>query len=441
MHPMRVRAIVGVLVAGALVATAPAAARERFRTIGFKTSGSLKVLWHGDPARGCAGAGLCGYSGSIAYPSRPKAFISWFTGGDFEESTGFLDMSRTPTRVRVTRELPGQAPATCTASRRFTAFTLDLPNAYRGRVWLGLGTQIFPGPIVTGQCAGPLLSDVSPSLPSTAVRLRRLARRGARVSLAGRFRFQRGPLSGVVVSTIRMRSRGAHEEKSGPLGRGHPDRHRRLFVEMAFKVERAQGEVRSDFRALDAPICRLRDACGTHGSEVYSFAREGGSVEVFGTARTSARHAPSLRRAIRIGDAGRSSALSTNVLVRPGGARCTDRLRPGETYFVLGGRKRLRAELISNDTVLDGRCPGPTEEQSLHGSRLARGRFALSLLARRSPTLVLGARRDFRAGAFRGRHTAHVELRLRRTRARVSVASPHSDGSFQARGFSARSAL
>jgi hypothetical protein len=356
-----------------------------------------------------------------------------------------------PSRVRVRREVPGGEPATCTSSRRFSAFTFDLSRAFGGRVWLAIGTDIFPGPLTAGQCAGPLIDDVTRALPSVPVRLRELARRGTRVSLSGRFQFHSGPLSGTVISTLRFKSRGAKDEggeRFFPEGRSN--RHRTLFVELKYRIVRAQGEIRSDFRAIDAPICELRDACGTHGSDVYSLAQEGGSVDVFGATRAHSRHAPALRRAIRLiahdrgldgfGFGGRSSRLLTSVFVRPGGERCTDRLRPRHTYVVLGARKRLRVEVFGDPPSLRGRCPGPTEEQSLHGSRLASARYPLGRLARRSFELVLRADRGFKGGAFRGRQTAHVEFELRRTRATVRVVKPGRDGSIRISRLSGRSA-
>jgi hypothetical protein len=444
---MRARAIVAVLAAGTLAAATQASALERLHTVHFKTSGSLKVVWHGDPARGCAQAGLCRYSGSIAYPPRPKAFIEWVGRATNGEATGFLDMTG-PSRVRVRREVPGGPPATCRDRSRFAAFTFDISRAYGHRVWLGLGTRIFPGPIVSGQCAGPLIGDVAPSLPSALIRLRHVAHRGARVSLAGRFPFHRGPLSGEVVSTLRMRSRGARKESPGQrFYPEHADRHRRLYVSVEYRVERAQGEVRSDFRAIDAPICRVRDACGTHGSDVYSLAQEGGSVELFGSMRTGARHAPPLRRAIRMvarhgglrgfGDVGRTSGLTTNVFVGPGRPRCTFRRRSAPTYVVLGAQRRVTAELYANDTVLDGRCPGPTQDEAIR-ERVAVGHFGVGRLARRSLELVMHADRGFTAGAFRGTHTAHVELRLRRARARARVLRRGRDGSLEGARSSAR---
>jgi hypothetical protein len=454
MHPMRVRAIGALLVAGALLGAVPASALARDRTIEFRTSGALKVLWHGDPARGCAEAGMCGYSGTIDYPRRPQAFIEWFgpSGREFDPagSTGLLDMTG-PTRVRVRREVPGGAPATCRASNRFAAFTLDISHAYRDRLWLTLGTRVFPGPTVAGQCAGPLLADIAPALPSAPVRLRHLARRGARVSLAGRFPFHRGPISGEVVSTLRMRSEGARtEHENTHFGPEHVDRHRRLFVDLTFRIESAEGEVRSDFRAIDAPICARKDACGTHGSEVYSFTQGGGTVEVFGAMRTNAKHAPSLRRAIRriarhaglegFAYGGHVSALTTDVLLGPGRPQCTDRRRSGRPFLDLGGHRRLTARLSFDAPLLEGRCPGPTDEQSL-GGRLATGHLGLGQLARRSPELALHANRSYKAGAFRGRHAAHVSIRLRRVRARVRVVKPARDGSIRISRVSARSAL
>jgi hypothetical protein len=158
-------------------------------------------------------------------------------------------------------------------------------------------------------------------------------------------------------------------------------------------------------------------------------------VEVFGVTRARSRRAPSLRRAIRMvarhgglegdGEGGRGSGLTSDVLVRPGSPRCTDQFRPGRTYLVLGVRRRGRAQLRADGAVLDGRCPGPAGDPE---SSLAIARFDPALLAHRAFTLVLRHDSGFEQGAYRGRRTAHVEIRLRRTRAIARVVRPDREG-------------
>ena len=49
---------------GALLAAAPANAHTTELLGDISATGGVTVTWHGDPARRCAAAGLCGYSGS-----------------------------------------------------------------------------------------------------------------------------------------------------------------------------------------------------------------------------------------------------------------------------------------------------------------------------------------------------------------------------------------
>lgn len=435
---MRVRSIVAVLVAGALAgATAPAAgAAPRLTQVQLRTSGSVRVVWHGDRARGCAAAGLCGYRGSIVYPARRgSGFVERIDGGPppFSDLFGFLE---TPGRTvaRTERAVAGGDPAVCSQRSRSKPFTLSSARSWRGRQWLTLGADISPPLLASGQCAGPRLEDFSGRLPSALIRRRALDRRGARVSLAGRFPFTSGPLRGQVISTLRLRSRGVRSVREiHEVDEGRRDGKHQLYVELRYRVISVEGEFRNDFRAVTAPVCKLRDACGTRGSELYSINGGDRKMEVRGFLRTRSRKRPPLRRALRRilrhgflnGDVpiDRSSGLTTHAFVRPGAATCTDHFRPRRPPFVVltGGEGRLGLGAFGGDaSILRGRCPGPVDPGAFGGalaaSRVPRGRFL-----KRTFELRLRSRRDFRTGAYRGARTVRLDVRLRRTRARVTV--------------------
>jgi hypothetical protein len=420
MPAMRARLIAGVAVVGALAAAPSAGAAEHIGQVRFRTSGSIRVAWHGAPARGCAAAGLCAYSGSIAYPLRggrgflelePETFLPFF--GEIE--------SRRTARTRTERALPGGGTAVCSQRRRFTSFTLGAERAWRGRDWLSVDAHIFPPPIASGQCAGPRIDDFVPTLPSALVRRKAIKKRGTRVSLKGRFPFRAGPLTGQVISTLVLTSRGVHrirvfgEREEPERERGH-----QLSVELRYDVKRIQGEVRNDFRAVDAPICRLRDACGTHGSQVWSLDEAARTLVFSGFARVRSRHRPSLKRALRkvVRDGfadgflpiGRRAGLTSHAYLRPGAATCTDRFRPHQ----------------QPSRFLDGRCPGPTDSSAgdIAHARVPRGR-----LLKRALTLELRRRRSFESGAYSGARTVRVNVRLRRTHARVRIDPRFGGGS------------
>jgi hypothetical protein len=276
------------------------------------------------------------------------------------------------------------------------------------------------------------VEDIAPALPSALVTPRQLERRGTRIGLAGRFPWRSGPLRGQLISTVRLQTGRVHRRKvhlgHAPSPRGHE-----LYVELHYRARRLQGEVRNDFRAIDAPICKLRDACGTHGSQVFSIESPNERVDVTGVARVRSRHKPSLRRALRtilrhgnfssFTSLERDGGLTTHVLVRPGTATCNDRFRPrtGPLIVMFGHRRKLTLDMFSAESdVLRGRCPGPTEEQG-GGGILARARVPSKALLRRTIGLQLKARRAFAGGAYRGKRSARVNLVLHRTGARVSI--------------------
>lgn len=442
---MRVRAIVGMLVAGALVAAGPpSAGADELKEIEFSAGGSIKVFWHGDQARGCAAAGLCRYSGSIVYPlRRGQAFLELEPDSYFPVF-GFLD-ARGQTRARTVRTLAGGGTAVCSQHARSTSFTLSADRAWRGRDWLTLDTRIYPAPLASGECAGPRLEDIAPSLPSALVRTRDIEKRGERVSLRGRFAFAAGALTGHVTSTLHLTSRGVRREHlidDNPGGGGSRHRHRhrrrhRLVVKLHYRLVHAQGEARRDFRAVSAPICRLRDACGSHGSEVYSLDDAGKRFDVYGAASVTSRRRPSLRHALRTVvrhgfvdgflPVPRSAGLSSHAFEAPGGVACLDRFRPREqpSLALFGESGKLRLILFESEgSILRGRCPGPTDSQ--RGSDLGRLRVSPGQLRKKAVTLRLRDRGSFRRGAYSGTTGVRLNVRLRRTGASVKV-DPHGD--------------
>ena len=430
---MRTRGILAVLVTG-LLAAAPAAAAptERFVSTDLAVHGSLKLKWHAARSRGCAQAGLCGYSGTIAYPPSATGLLYRFVLHDRVESVGgFIDMNGHAV-ARTLRERPGAAPAVCRQRYEPFGLTLDTERGYGGRRWLSAGTDISPSSAASGQCAGPRTDDFTPSLPSVQIRPRQLDRRGTHVSLAGRFPWRSGPLVGELVSTLRLISRGTKTHRvHGQTGNQRGGRHT-VYVDLQFTARRLEGEVRTDFRAVDAPICHVRDACGTRGSEVYSLEAAGQRVDVVGSVRTRSRRRPSLHRALRMilrhgtfssaVDLRRSTGISTHQFVRPGEPTCTDRFRPSAPFIELFGLRRTEGVSMfgAPSGLLRGHCPGPSDDDT-GSERLALARLAKGALARRTVAVDLAGRHKFVAGAYRGTRTVRVALRLRRKHARVAV--------------------
>src|SRR5688572_29235916 len=107
---MRIRVAVVAVVAVAIAAAAspPAQAASNLE-VRVRTAGVVAVVWHGDPARGCAAAGMCGVDGSVTY--RPTHDIDIELGSDGSGGFGIGDTE--PAVVRVRGTTPGSATGGC----------------------------------------------------------------------------------------------------------------------------------------------------------------------------------------------------------------------------------------------------------------------------------------------------------------------------------------
>lgn len=459
---MRVRAIAGALALAVTLVLAPTAVAadedETETTIHLRASGSMRVVWQADPDT-CAAAGICAYSGTIDYGPAEGAMLErfQFAGDPFLDFDGLLEMQRRST-VRVQRQNGGFLPAECTERAQPAAFTMRVGRAYRHRLRVSLGTEVFPQIIASGQCAGPRLGDFAGSLPSAVFDPDRLTARGAKIDLSGRFPFAAGPMVGEVVSDVVLRTRRVHiEHHSGHEGRGHT--RRSLFVSLEYDVTRVSGGVTADFRAVESPACQALDACGTSGRDRYSIDADGPKLRAFGFAPLGHRKAPPLREALRRvarhgflfaganldDESGRAAA----VLHRPGSDDCVDAFVPrGPSLQLVAGRGKLGltlgqqgGELSGGGTnVLRGRCPGPTQGQILGAATLARTRLSPGLLAKRRFRAVLHGGGSFATGAYRGTRSARLVVRLRRVHAVANVVREFVEGNLSAHGIAGGSA-
>jgi hypothetical protein len=426
-------------VAAALLTAPGAQAAESFETVELGAKGSLRVVWHGDPAAGCAAAGMCAYYGSTTYHLARRADIDVDRFDGEVDVAGFI-AARGRSEAVVRRVLPGGGTAVCRDGAQEEGFTLDMPHAYRDRYTLTFGTDITPSPLVSGSCAGPRLPDIEGSLPTRTMRLRDLKRKGARHDLSGRFRFRAGPVSGEVISTLVLTTRRVTKQNFGGGGPGsHTERTRpAVFADLEFAVADAHGFVNADFHALDTPICERFDACDASGVERYSLIRGHGRLQVFAVAYTKQRLTleQALRRAVHGGELDgfglvRSRDAATfNLFERPGVPNCIDHAEPPPVSLTLA-QKEHRARMTfgepgfdaSSDAgadLLDARCAGPIQGEVLQGVSLGNGAFPAAALAQRDLHLVLSRRRPFTSGAYRGVGKTHIVLDLKRVRASVS---------------------
>src|SRR3954468_22598950 len=100
------------LAAALAAAPAPAEARGRELAAGLSATGSVFVTWHGDRARGCAAAGLCGARGSSS--SQPVDGELYLTVGRHGRLTAYGSVSEeSAPLVRVERREASGEVDTC----------------------------------------------------------------------------------------------------------------------------------------------------------------------------------------------------------------------------------------------------------------------------------------------------------------------------------------
>src|SRR5437870_6510674 len=104
--------IAATVLAVAIPAAAGARSAPRFSELDLTASGTIVVTWHGDPARGCAAAGMCGYSGSATLDTTGGDGTLILSGSRRIEDTSFDLQSAIVVRVR-RAAAGGEAGGTC----------------------------------------------------------------------------------------------------------------------------------------------------------------------------------------------------------------------------------------------------------------------------------------------------------------------------------------
>ena len=426
-------------VTAALLAPAsPAGAHTSELQGDMSATGAVTVTWHGDPARGCAAAGLCGYSGSVGIQTAYGGYDFLLAGGRrLRDGYGYLETASSPI-VRVKR-VEGTNEGACVDAP--PGFTLDLTTARAGanRTRLGLDAE----GLSSGRCAGPGIRRVVALLPRRALSLSRLKRASQAVDMSGEVPFKSGRFSGVVRSTLRLRlSRpgGGGTDVIYPHRRPPRDHRKRVRVvhlHAVYRVQRFAGALTASCGGLADPACTDFDACGLTGSSSWSLDSGRGSYvfDVYARARRSDR---GLRGALRAigrgrafaegdGDPGRAFGHTVVELARPDGAPCHDTARvspPGVyAYTLRAGRVHLElggdANVVAGGELLRTGCPGPRDEDILPPDVVATGSMPAALLARRSVTVRLRDRRAFEGHGYSGTENAGFTVKLRRASARA----------------------
>jgi hypothetical protein len=418
---------------GALLA-APAAADLSFRE---RVTGGLTITWAGDPARGCADAGLCDVRGSVTVRGNGSGNSSTSSSGDDEETAMHsLYLDATSGVARVVRGPPEAPLGTCTDLVP-GGFELEADRVRGGSAQIMLVPLGVPAAVpLGGRCAGPLASDlVEAGLLTTTVRRSRLVSGFARIDLSGTRSFTSGPFSGelrsdLVIERTSRRVGGAGEESRDD--RPFPESRRMALVELRYAVETAGGSLATSWRGGEEPFCLALDACGLSGTHELTAPATRGTLQMFGIVRASRlRPGESAISAIRSGRV-RPDGIGVE-LRRParveatasrGGPVCRDSTRVPLAVAGEIRRGALRLELARVDESepdedpLRTRCPGPASAD-LPGRTPAGAVIPLRRLGARRLDVVLRPPRGAAPGPFSLARAGGIPLRLRLRRARL----------------------
>jgi hypothetical protein len=406
----------------------PAAARsasnraQRPRSFSTQVTGPLLIAWSGDPAHGCATAGLCGVSGTLQMHFGDDELSG--SGGPPQ-----LMANDDGAVARVQTTAPDGSVTTCTdlVPVQFD-FGVRGATARMGAGVLSLGSQAPSA----GHCAGPTAGELSAvTLPA-----RRLAHG---YDLSGRTSFVSGPFAVTVISGVRARitfggSGGGGEIISGG-GTSVPTKPRSVLVErtsVTYHVVGFSGALTTDFAGLAAPECDALGACGATGRLVQSFTASG-DLQFLG-ARITTRYAgrgralADLRRGAMTlsdtfaqqvvqeavaessaqGDGPPCMATSSILLIgvlpnRP--RRGNDELRLSDTFDDFGD---------GSPDAFRTPCPGPSAQDILgpNGGALATATVSAGQLGDRHLAITFHGGGTFRGSAYAGRRGGTVVLAL-----------------------------
>ncbi|MFZ1996234.1 MAG: hypothetical protein WAU75_19140 [Solirubrobacteraceae bacterium] len=276
MRGSRGRAIAAAWIIGAVPALGlpgPASAAHPHphpQEVNITLTGALTVAWTGDPAHGCARAGLCGVSGSLEMVQGDQA--SSESGG----GTPPLELSDTNAVARVQTTAPDGAVSGCADLVPVDVFldvrkTRDGPRAT-------IDPSGAAGAPSSGRCAGPTATDISTmKLPA-----RRLGSRG--YDLSGQTSVAAGPFVVTAISTVRVHFTYGNHGGLGGLGglsggfsggsftgegSTHGRKPRPALQESAvarYRVTGVSGVLDTDFAGVASPLCDGLGVCGANGS-------------------------------------------------------------------------------------------------------------------------------------------------------------------------------
>jgi hypothetical protein len=423
---MAVGALVGAVVLTAAVPT-PASARFRDLSRLVSSTGAVTITWHGDRARGCAAAGLCGYRGSTGVRPGDGDVELLFSGRRLDDAFGELQLSNSPV-IRVQRAEESGAGGACVdlAPARLL-FVSDFAAA-AGRPRLGFaGTGIS-----VGRCAGPDLAAAMGRLPVHSVPVSRLTRAGSVLDMSGRAGFVSGRYSGTVVSTVKLHVQGSESGggfRSAPSGGPRRGKLiREVHVHARYRVTGLRGKLSATFGGLSAPLCANLDDCGVTGTASWAILSAGGgfAIDGYAVARESDHGLRSALAAMRragfftaYGSFRHALGTTAVAVSRPDGGPCRDTATvQARSFSATEGRSGavpLNLDGYEPDReILRAGCPGPPSADVLGDRSPATGLLRASVIGRRQVELPLTGAGRFEDDAYSGSWRSRFTLGLRR---------------------------
>jgi hypothetical protein len=187
---------------------------------------------------------------------------------------------------------------------------------------------------------------------------------------------------------------------------------------LVYKITRASGYIRADFRGDQNDGCQGRGVCGYDGTVAYHFGGRPRSAEGF--------FLPSKRSGFVGGGNFRTDAITLARVGIPGSDPCTDGVPHSADNFQLlrrGSRITVSfhgAEADSGPDYLNTRCPGPGEVDLTFARALPTGTFPVSSFKARNVTIRLSGQKAFVGGGFDGTASWNVTFSLVRGRSAVA---------------------
>ena len=369
------RPLSALLGAGVLLLPATAHAQRVPLEQIVSATGTVTVTWHGDPARGCAAAGVCDVSGVATLPA-DQSGLSF--GGTVGAKPAEVSVELEQGTTRVVRG-PLTDPLGVCVDRADADVTLAPRRGAGGSVTF-VQRGVFAAR-VKGRCAGPLAADLKDVLPSATISAEAARRDHQQLRLRGTRPFVSGPYTGTVVTHLDadVDYGPADEEQfdpDGPPPTAGPvtTAPTMVMATFTFALQTPGGTLTRTFGGADG--CATLDACGMAGTDTLTVPAAASTQLRLSTTISRSRlrgrgvsavRDAILRRGVQFDGAGPADLAGGrwNRTVAFGGATtaCGETAEPGP--LSLESRRSgqvLRLALgTDRDTTTSAflRCPGP----------------------------------------------------------------------------------